>query len=76
MHDLAYADLVYDGYHAPSLMQVPGAKDISVELYSMSKGYNMPGWRVAFAVGNEDMISALKLYHQTLEIASDDQNKD
>ena len=60
VHDLAYADLVYDGYHAPSLMQVPGAKDISVELYSMSKGYNMPGWRVAFAVGNEDMISALK----------------
>lgn len=60
VHDLAYADLCFDGYKAPSLMEVDGAKDIAVELYSMSKGYNMPGWRVAFAVGNSRMIGALQ----------------
>lgn len=59
VHDLAYADLVFDGYQAPSILQVPGAKDVAVELYSMSKGYSMPGWRVGFVVGNRRMISAL-----------------
>lgn len=60
VHDLAYADISFDGYEPPSIMQASGAKDIAVELYSMSKGYNMPGWRVAFAVGNSTMIAALK----------------
>ena len=57
--DLAYADLVFDGYKAPSILQVPGAKDVAVEMYSMSKGYSMPGWRVGFVVGNKRMVSAL-----------------
>ncbi len=60
VHDLAYADLCFDGYKAPSILQVNGAKKVAVELYSMSKGYNMPGWRVAFALGNPSMIGALK----------------
>ncbi len=59
VHDLAYADLVFDGYQAPSILQVPGAKDVAVELYSMSKGYSMPGWRVGFVVGNRKLIHAL-----------------
>jgi len=59
VHDLAYADLVFDGYRAPSILQVPGAKDVAVEMYSMSKGYSMPGWRVGFVVGNKRMVSAL-----------------
>jgi alanine-synthesizing transaminase len=59
IHDLAYADLVFDGERAPSLMQVPGARDVGVEFFSMSKSYSMPGWRVAFAVGNREMIGAL-----------------
>jgi alanine-synthesizing transaminase len=59
IHDLAYADLVFDDYRAPSLLQVPGAKDIGVEFFSMSKSYSMPGWRVGFAVGNQRMIAAL-----------------
>jgi len=58
-HDFAYADLCFDGYKAPSMMQVPGAKDIGVEFYTLSKSYNMPGWRVGFAVGNREMIGAL-----------------
>jgi alanine-synthesizing transaminase len=58
-HDLAYADLCFDGYRAPSFMQVEGAKDIGVEFFTLSKGYNMPGWRVGFAVGNREMIGAL-----------------
>lgn len=60
IHDLAYADLCFDGYVAPSILQVKGAKDIAVELYSMSKGYSMPGWRVAFTLGNRHMVGALK----------------
>ncbi|NOZ10630.1 MAG: alanine transaminase [Gammaproteobacteria bacterium] len=60
IHDLAYADIVYDGYVAPSILQVPGAKDIAVESYSLSKSYNMPGWRVGFMAGNSVLISALK----------------
>src|SRR5512147_240842 len=59
IHDLAYADLVFDGYKAPSFLQVPGAKDIGVEFFSLSKSYSMPGWRVGFAVGNRKMIAAL-----------------
>jgi alanine-synthesizing transaminase len=59
IHDLAYADLVFDGYIAPSFLQVRGAKDIGVEFFSLSKSYSMPGWRVGFAVGNKKMISAL-----------------
>ena len=59
IHDLAYADLVFDGYKAPSILQVPGAKDVAVEMYSMSKGYSMPGWRVGFVVGNKRMVGAL-----------------
>ena len=59
IHDLAYADLVFDADHAPSFLQVPGAKDVGVEFFSMSKSYSMPGWRLAFAVGNPEVIGAL-----------------
>ncbi len=59
VHDLAYADIVFDGYQAPSLLQVKGAKDVGVEFFSLSKSYNMAGWRVGFAVGNQQMITAL-----------------
>jgi len=59
IHDFAYADLVFDGYRAPSFLQVPGAKDVGVEFFSLSKSYSMPGWRVGFCVGNSTMISAL-----------------
>lgn len=59
IHDLAYADLVFDDYRAPSFLQVPGAKEVGVEFFSMSKSYSMAGWRVGFCVGNPEMISAL-----------------
>ncbi|MDL1956033.1 MAG: alanine transaminase [Candidatus Desulfofervidus auxilii] len=59
IHDFAYADLVYDGYVAPSFLQAKGAKDVGVEFFSMSKSYNMPGWRVGYCVGNAKIISAL-----------------
>ena len=59
VHDFAYADLVFDGYEAPSLLQVKGAREVGVELFSMSKSYSMPGWRVGFVVGNEKIIKAL-----------------
>jgi alanine-synthesizing transaminase len=59
VHDLAYADLVFDGYTAPSFLQINGAKDVGVEFFSLSKSYSMPGWRVGFAVGNKRMINAL-----------------
>jgi alanine-synthesizing transaminase len=59
VHDLAYADLVFDGYTAPSLLEVPGAKEVGVEFFTLSKSYNMPGWRVGFAVGNAEMVAAL-----------------
>ena len=59
VHDLAYADLVFDGYKAPSIMQVPGAKDFCVEFFTLSKSYNMPGWRIGFMVGNPDLVHAL-----------------
>ncbi len=59
VQDLAYADLCYDGYVAPSILQVEGAREVAVEFFSMSKSYNMPGWRVGFCVGNKVLISAL-----------------
>ncbi len=59
IHDFAYADLVFDGYVAPSFLQVPGAKEVGVELFSLSKSYNMPGWRMGFVVGNQRLIHAL-----------------
>lgn len=60
IHDLAYSDIVFDGYKAPSILEVEGAKDIAVEFFTLSKSYNMPGWRVGFCCGNEDLIKALK----------------
>ena len=59
VHDLAYADIVFDGYQAPSILQVPDAKDLAVEFYSLSKSYNMPGWRVGFMSGNAKLVAAL-----------------
>jgi alanine-synthesizing transaminase len=59
IHDLAYADLTFDGYKAPSILQVKGAKDVAVEMFSMSKSYSMPGWRVGFCVGNAQAVAAL-----------------
>lgn len=59
IHDLAYADLTFDGYQAPSFLQVPGAKDVGVEFFSMSKSFSMAGWRVGFCVGNAEMVAAL-----------------
>jgi len=59
VHDLAYADIVFDGYKAPSILQVPGAKEVAVEFFSMSKSYNMPGWRIGFMCGNPDLVAAL-----------------
>lgn len=66
IHDLAYADIVFDGWKAPSIMQVEGARDVAVEFFTMSKSYNMAGWRVGFMVGNQELVSALariKSYH-------------
>ncbi|MBI5236728.1 MAG: alanine transaminase [Deltaproteobacteria bacterium] len=59
IHDLAYADTVFDGYVAPSFLEVDGAKDVGVEMFTLSKSYNMPGWRVGFCSGNKRMVSAL-----------------
>jgi alanine-synthesizing transaminase len=66
VHDLAYADITFDGWKAPSIMQVDGARDIAVEFFTMSKSYNMAGWRIGFMVGNRDLVNALariKGYH-------------
>ncbi|RCW75911.1 alanine transaminase [Pseudorhodoferax soli] len=66
VHDLAYADIVFDGWKAPSIMQVKGARDIAVEFFTLSKSYNMAGWRIGFMVGNADLVAALariKSYH-------------
>ncbi|HLT99370.1 MAG TPA: alanine transaminase [Burkholderiaceae bacterium] len=66
VHDLAYADITFDGYKAPSIMQVEGARDVAVEFFTMSKSYNMAGWRVGFMVGNQQLVNALariKSYH-------------
>jgi alanine-synthesizing transaminase len=78
IHDLAYADLVFDGYQAPSFLQVSGAKEVGVEFFTLSKSYSMPGWRVGFCVGNAHLIGALtrlKSYYdygifQPVQIAS------
>jgi alanine-synthesizing transaminase len=78
IHDLAYADMVFDGYQAPSFLQASGAKEVGVELFSLSKSYSMPGWRVGFCVGNSHLIGALtrlKSYYdygifQPIQIAS------
>ena len=59
IQDLAYADICFDGYKAPSILQVDGAKDVAVEFFTLSKSYNMPGWRVGFCCGNEELLSAL-----------------
>ncbi|MFP4146499.1 MAG: alanine transaminase [Halorhodospira sp.] len=59
VQDFAYAEIVFDGYKAPSILQVPGAKDVAVECYSLSKTYNMPGWRIGFVCGNPELIAAL-----------------
>lgn len=59
IHDFAYADLVFDGYKAPSILQVPGAKDIAVEFFSLTKSYSMAGWRVGFCSGNKEVVGAL-----------------
>ncbi len=59
IHDIAYGEITFDGYEAPSIMQVPGAKEVAVEFYSLSKSYNMPGWRVGFMVGNAVLVAAL-----------------
>jgi alanine-synthesizing transaminase len=66
VHDLAYADICFDGWRAPSIMQVPGARDVAVEFFTMSKSYNMAGWRIGFMVGNRELVYALsriKGYH-------------
>src|SRR5258706_10301000 len=66
VHDFAYADLCFDGYRAPSIMEVPGARDVAVEFFTLSKSYNMAGWRVGCMVGNRDLVTALarmKSYH-------------
>lgn len=66
VHDLAYADITFDGYVAPSIMQVEGAREVAVEFFTMSKSYNMAGWRVGFMVGNQQLVNALariKSYH-------------
>lgn len=66
VHDLAYADITFDGYVAPSILQVEGARDVAVEFFTMSKSYNMAGWRIGFMVGNEELVHALariKSYH-------------
>lgn len=78
VHDLAYADITFDGYKAPSFLQIKGAKDVGVEFFTMSKSYNMPGWRIGFCIGNRYIIDALakiKGYYdygifQTIQIAA------
>src|SRR5256886_15235111 len=59
MHDFAYGDVCFDGYQAPSFLSVPGAKEVGVETSTMSKGYNMAGWRIGFCAGNAEMVRAL-----------------
>jgi alanine-synthesizing transaminase len=70
VHDLAYADLVYDGYKAPSILQVPGAKDIAVEFFTLSKSYNMAGWRVGFMCGNATLVTALSRIKSYIDYGS------
>lgn len=70
VHDFAYADLGFDGYQPPSILQVPGATDVAVELYSMTKGFSMAGWRVAFLAGNAEVIAALAKLKSYLDYGS------
>lgn len=70
VHDLAYADLVFDGYKAPSILQVPGAKDVAIEAYTLSKSYNMAGWRVGFMCGNAELVNALAKIKSYLDYGS------
>jgi len=70
VQDLAYADIVFDGYTAPSILQVPGAMDVAVEFFTLSKSYNMPGWRIGFCVGNETLIGALARIKSYLDYGS------
>lgn len=80
VHDFAYSDTAFDGYKPPSVLQVPGAKEVSVELYTLTKSYSMAGWRAAFMVGNRDVVAALtklKSYldygtFQPIQIAAND----
>ncbi len=70
VHDFAYADISFDGYQPPSILQVPGAKDVAVELYSMTKSFSMAGWRMAFLVGNRDVVAALTKLKSYLDYGS------
>ncbi|MBF0493067.1 MAG: aminotransferase class I/II-fold pyridoxal phosphate-dependent enzyme [Deltaproteobacteria bacterium] len=70
IHDIAYADLVFDGYVAPSILQVKGAKDLAVEFFTLSKSYSMPGWRVGFCSGNKEMVGALARIKSYLDYGS------
>jgi alanine-synthesizing transaminase len=67
LHDFAYADLTFDGYRAPSFLQTPGAKDVGVEFFSLTKSYSMAGWRVGFCVGNRDIVTALTIIKSYLD---------
>ena len=67
MHDACYTEVVYDGYRPPSLIEVPGAMDIGLEFHSLSKTYNMTGWRIGMAVGNRDLIDALMVVKSNLD---------
>ena len=73
VHDLAYADIVYDGYRAPSIMEVPGAKDVAVEFFTLSKSYNMAGWRVGFMVGKMGWEFGWDAMHDLMDRAVDEQ---
>ena len=70
VHDFAYADISFDGYRPPSILQVPGAKDVAVELYSMTKSFSMAGWRIAFMVGNAEVVGALTKLKSYLDYGS------
>jgi alanine-synthesizing transaminase len=70
VHDFAYADISFDGYQPPSILQVPGAKDVAVELYSMTKSFSMAGWRIAFMVGNREVVAALTKLKSYLDYGS------
>jgi len=70
VHDFAYADLGFDGYQPPSILQVPGAKDVAVELYTLTKSFSMAGWRMGFVVGNEEIVAALAKLKSYLDYGS------
>jgi alanine-synthesizing transaminase len=70
VHDFAYADIAFDGYQPPSILQVPGAKDVAVELYSLTKSFSMAGWRMAFMVGNSEVVGALTKLKSYLDYGS------